>query len=474
MEEVNSQLKEDNDALTKKCEALETKLKKLEHDEQIYLKANETLQQRVNTTEGNLAHLSKICDKIQAENIDEKIKITDGVIDEWTKSQSMEVALELRYGLGFTWEQYNGLRMSTGFQFDALKNIYARKKIALPYKLFYAPCLPCQQLVLHRAREIAGTYGIHQIPEGATISVDQATVTALQINGNWRDVNGKHHLQFCVDAMKMFRRGHVTNFAIRSFNSDQYYNSLTSMCILGVVRGKDEYDNLQTIASSVNQHISSNLDNETWWTGGDMVALCNLGGLSASFGSTGCNCAWCFRHSNDLHIPGSADSRTLRLMYHCSHLPFPADNNQFPFTCPSGQCGKIFLSQEDVDNDSSTMSPNVYAKTHYGCVHKRKPLVDIDPSRWIMCVLHLLLSVTKKLFHLTIVKEIQSTEKAFIITDFIKGIGVCMPDLKSTLHKESMPRSLSFTGQECVTIIENSDTLIDMVHNEGTEASVKA
>ena len=417
------------------------------------LESMQELQQKLNDADARISVLNKRITTTKTE-------ATDAVMTEWGKKTSMDVALELRYGLGLTWNQYNGLRFATAFKFRSGK--YRRQMFR--NTSIRIPCLPSEQRVLTKAREIAKNYGVSRVPGGSKVDIAQAVQDALNDNDNWHDEAGYKHLQFCADAMRIFRSGHMTNFGVRAFSDTHYYNALTSMSIIGIRRGKDDYETLSLYTKLINKRIYDNTLRETWWVGGDMCFGSCLFGLGARFLSGGSNCVWCLVDKDELSSAVESTPRTLKLLYNAAHLPLMSEESPFEFDCPSPKCGKKFRCEADVLADEASMDAKKYAKMHFGTEHMRAPLLDVEPGRYILCTLHLLLNGTKKLFHLSIVKEIHKSTIAIEVNTFIRTLGINVPDIKSALWKENFGKPISFTGSECCTILENIDTLIDIVH----------
>ena len=187
-------------------------------------------------------------------------------------------------------------------------------------------------------------------------------------------------------------------------------------------------------------------------------------GLGARFLGSGCNCPWCLVTRENLHSDKPSETRTTKQLYYAAHLPYMSDEEPYHFDCPSPKCGKKFRSQADIESDTTLLDTKKYASIHFGTEHKRRPLLDLEPSKYIMCVLHLLLNGTKKLFHLSIVKEIHKNSIAVEVNALIRTLHINAPDIKSALWKETFGKPISFTGNECVIILENIDKFLEIVH----------
>ena len=84
----------------------------------------------------------------------------------------------------------------------------------------------------------------------------------------------------------------------------------------------------------------------------------------------------------------SSDTKTYVSLCHLAHMP--AHQNDFPFTCPSSTCKKVFYTQVQVDADPEPMKSKKrdYLLAHNGQKHKCKPLLPIEPLNFDDCVMH--------------------------------------------------------------------------------------
>ena len=213
------------DALTT-VSRLRTQNASLKQFIQKVLDQNQKLRRDMEQSEAEKSTLEKEIYKAKETGI-------QAVLSAWNKANRMDVALELRYGLGYTWSQYNGLRYATAFKYSSGR--YRRQRFG--HTCHRIPCLPTEKMVLDYARGIAASYGIAQVPQGSKVDICKAVTDALESNDNWVDEERFHHLQFCAGAMRVFRSGTMTNFGVRAFSETKFYNALTSMCVIGIGHG---------------------------------------------------------------------------------------------------------------------------------------------------------------------------------------------------------------------------------------------
>lgn len=203
---------------------------------------------------------------------------------------------------------------------------------------------------------------------------------------------------------------------------------------------------------------------EDWSIAGDMLASSEIMGLGAGFHLKGHNCVHCEVHSDDLDKLEPARLRTRRSLWWNAHLPDPQQQpqDQYPFQCPS--CGALFSSQEDVDQEPSPSDMNYYRKIHFSTAHHRPPLLDIEPSRVYTCSLHLLLSITKKLFHCAIRLNIDTQAMANAVNGLLEKHDIQFTPLTPiTSRTKKVGRPLAFTGAECIRVLKATDEFLEVV-----------
>ena len=196
---------------------------------------------------------------------------------------------------------------------------------------------------------------------------------------------------------------------------------------------------------------------------GDMVFISNLLGLGGHFGRVGHNCVYCEVHSTCLFDRKPSTKRTLSRLYAMAHLLRPG--SAFPFTCPG--CLKEFKTQKDLDDDVEWDYPVEYERQHMSSGWRRPPLIDVEPADYVLCCLHLLLSLTKLLFKKRVLPMLHSDEQAIQLNDFLSRIGVCIPKqtkVGQSLATEQTGR-VRFTGPDCIALMRHWDEMLLLVHS---------
>ena len=191
-----------------------------------------------------------------------------------------------------------------------------------------------------------------------------------------------------------------------------------------------------------------------------MVFISNLLGLGGHFGRAGANCVYCEVHSSRLFDRNASTKRTLTRLYQMAHLLRPGES--LPFECPG--CRKVFNTTADLDADVEPQSSIEYERAHASSAWHRAPLVDIEPSEYVMCCLHLLLSLSKLLFKKRILPMLHSDAQAKSLNEFLKSIGVCIPNqgkVGDSLATEQSYR-VRFTGPDCVALLKFWDEIVDL------------
>ena len=313
-----------------------------------------------------------------------------------------------------------------------------------------------------------------------------------------RDSEGNYHIQVMADGVKVFRNSMMTNVGIRAFNKDDYYNSMTGIRLLyyflyyicfliinirAIIEGKDDYIHMRDVMTGLNNHILTEAMGPiklgmSFWGGGitvvlllhiifiavfsgDMVFTACVQGRENGYARDGYNCNYCEVHTRDLHKLTPSRPRELTRQYHLSHTFDPT--NPVTFNCPG--CGKLFETVADVDEDLPPVSPRDYADSHFGQSWQRPPLLHIEPSRYILCVLHLLLSCTKLVFKRGILEMLESEAQATLLNNRLQSLSICVPKQRKVSVKVAHDQStrVKFTGKECVTLLEAWDGIVDEI-----------
>ena len=184
-------------------------------------------------------------------------------------------------------------------------------------------------------------------------------------------------------------------------------------------------------------------------------------GREGAFGKKGCNCNYCIVHTSDLHGLVPSPMRTLKLLNELSHSFDPT--HPIPFTCRG--CNKHFDNPGDVTAELEPVDSREYTDSHFGQMWHRPPLLHIEPDRYVVCVLHLLLSCTKLLFKKGILEMLETEKQAEVLNTRLQILQVCVPKQRKLSANVAHDQSsrVKLTGKECVTLLENWDNLIDEI-----------
>ena len=201
---------------------------------------------------------------------------------------------------------------------------------------------------------------------------------------------------------------------------------------------------------------------------GDLMASSNIQGQGGHFGRRGCNCTICEIDSIDLLRDVPAQARTLARLYHQSHM-FPP-NDATPFTCPG--CGAKFTCPDDIKKDNGPANMQAYELAHAGSGWHRPPLLPIEPIKYVLCCLHMLLSLTKLLFKRCIIPMLLDDTRATICNSMLQQLGICIPKQKKVAVNAAVNQSqrIKFTGAECLKLLEHWDVIVDtlVLHSNGS------
>ena len=196
------------------------------------------------------------------------------------------------------------------------------------------------------------------------------------------------------------------------------------------------------------------------------MSISSIQGFGGHFARRGCNCNYCESDSSELLADKPGEKRTLERMFHQRHM-FPPGSNT-PFKCPS--CGARFDCQEQVDKEKRPSNMEKYAKEHAGNTWHKPPLLMIEPISYIVCCLHLLLSLTKLLYKACILPMLVTEELASSCNGMLAQIGVCIPRAKKVSREANKTQSqrIKFTGAECILLLENWDGIVERLVSEHT------
>ena len=191
--------------------------------------------------------------------------------------------------------------------------------------------------------------------------------------------------------------------------------------------------------------------------------ISNLLGLGAHFGREGQNCLFCQVYSNKIFHKTPSKPRTLERLYRMAHMLGPGVS--LPFDCPG--CKRHFATQDDLASELEPLDTSAYEKAHASSGWHRPPLVNIEPQQYILCCLHLLLSLTKLLFKKRILPMLFTESQALKLNMFLSSIGVCLPrqhKVGDTVDSEQSGR-VRFTGPDCVALMSHWDYMVDLCYH---------
>ena len=195
------------------------------------------------------------------------------------------------------------------------------------------------------------------------------------------------------------------------------------------------------------------------------MSIASLLALAGKYASMGQNCNYCEIDAIDLLKDVECAQRTLTRIYHQAHMFPPGNANAF--ACPS--CGKVFNDTNHVLNDRAPGDKTRYTKAHAGVSWHVPPLLPLEPTDYIVCCLHLLLSLTKLLFKTLILPMLTNEEVAGCLNNMLREIGVCVPKQKAVEQNANKSQSsrIKFTGAECLKLLEFWDAIVSKLVVKG-------
>ena len=228
---------------------------------------------------------------------------------------------------------------------------------------------------------------------------------------------------------------------------------------------------MKSVLCKVNQHIIGHKASEVWSVAGDMKTSSNILGFGGRFGCEGYNCLQCKVHSSDLWDTTPSELRSKEELWWYAHVAYPHAEQQYPFVCPA--CGKRFNNESDVNSDPAPADDSIYRKEHYSQGHKQPPLLDIDPCNYYVCSLHLLLAVTKLIFHLGIRMKVMTQNQANAVNQCLRQLDIDCKQIDPIGNNgkgSKVGKKVSFTGAECFRVLKGIDSFLDIVlGNDETE-----
>ena len=165
-----------------------------------------------------------------------------------------------------------------------------------------------------------------------------------------------------------------------------------------------------------------------------------------------------------LHSLDKSPARELADLFHLVHLPCPTARNDFPFSCPG--CGKVFVNNGDVVADQPWKDAKKYTSKHMGMKHKRPPLLCIEPRKYCPCTLHLLLNITKTLFHSCITINVRTKEQEDAVNLKLQQLDICCKNVVRTTgtgEKSGGGKPVKFIGRDAKLILHHAADFVDIV-----------
>jgi len=266
--------------------------------------------------------------------------------------------------------------------------------------------------------------------------------------------------------------------------------------------------------------------------GGDKPGVCGLLGMGCSGSDAGCTVCVASRKAGEWDLTRACEIplSMYRTFEHACALAHCNPLDKFaPWTCPAPGCRKEFKCQQDVDDDVvlvGVAQNKKHRDGHYNQNHKQPPLVicwDRDHDRVkarvmeqlggelpdgksfldvilenpkygtliakqaVLCILHLALRETARMFKLTIVARLTSQEQLHALLVAFKALGVSTPpNFKTQTVGKDNPVCPSFNGDHCDKVLadmrlgdgvdgENGSTILNAVklerrdHNQAVE-----
>ena len=194
------------------------------------------------------------------------------------------------------------------------------------------------------------------------------------------------------------------------------------------------------------------------------MSISSIQGHGGHFARRGKNCNYCESDSCELLSNNPGVKRTLERIYQQRHM-FPP-NSSTPFKCPN--CGARFDDQRQIDKETRPLNMEKFAADHAGNTWHQPPLLDMEPLKYIVCCLHMLLSLTKLLYKTCILPMLVTEELAASCNSMLAQVGVCIPRAKKVSRDASKSQSqrIKFTGAECVILLENWDAIVERLLSE--------
>ena len=196
----------------------------------------------------------------------------------------------------------------------------------------------------------------------------------------------------------------------------------------GILEGKDTIQNLEAPYADINRFmkesalelaLAEGFDSVISISGGDCVSCSSVLGLSPIHGSAlHCSCFLCECPMSEYHDSDKAQSYPLRTILRIKQLAHALglmDDAEFtPFSCPG--CDMEFNTVADihtwVDSVASMTELEIadYVKEHYGVYPGKGPLLEgVEPIYFIICVLHMRLSLTKTWWKVAISEQLKGS-----------------------------------------------------------------
>ena len=382
----------------------------------------------------------------------------------WQEGMDLLSGLDIKMGCQLTTRQYDMIRYILSHEMGENDRWKIR---TIPCMNMAVPTLPTLKQIRAVGDAALASLGLKSMEncQGVCFDVDLIMGIALAKSQGWKDTAGKRHMQVVADAHNLFRRTSLTNGCVRALFPNPSYNQFQNLVQVWALAGKDSYENMKEGMRKINDYIVASHD-IVFWGGGDAVFISNCLGIGAQFASQYQNCPFCnVAHDKLAHNHGDIQKRTLARLHNLAHLPH--HTSPFPFSCPG--CKQHFTCQKDVDDDEgpedTKKAVRTYRKAHEAVFWHRKPLLDIEPTSYVICLLHDLLNNTKHLFkqailpHVTANNAEQLDEYLNMLNIYTAKSGAAKLSEKSASGKKPP----SFTGSACSIVLGHFDSIMSVV-----------
>lgn len=241
---------------------------------------------------------------------------------------------------------------------------------------------------------------------------------------------------------------------------------MTKLCRF-LLETKEDYDEIALAFTNINKFMQRGTLADgrqfTMWEGGDMKWIATKLGLRAQF-SSGKACSWCEVDMSELSSLEPSTPRSLVRLRTGAHIP-PLNGAQepvYPFACP--HCQIEFKDQSSWQAETlSEHALKAFPLKHAGSVWHRGPISMTDPSRFVLCILHLRLSFVNTLWSYCIKPSVRTTETAGTLNDLLQRDGINVRRLKAIKGISDLEciQQTKFTGKPADKFMAKFDKYLE-------------